>query len=278
MMVNRLQAATVLMLTALFTVPSLAFPGESQPRCYQAELLYEDTRYGLVKFWVSGDASFLEIEIEGFGHPGLYDVELFMDYYSDFVAGEIDIDDDGDGEEKYKIPFRDPDFLVRVTDGEHTLVSGEWVECEIPEKPVEVKVSPQTLNLKSQGKWVTVKVTVSTTPEPTDFELRVGDSDPLTPSSVKVAPGHVMLKFSRSGLAELCEEGSTEVTISFKIGDDTVELSDVIRVINEGNQEAASTQQQNKKQPKSQGAGSAQQNNNKAKKNNGKAKGKNKGN
>jgi len=142
-MVNRLQAASVLMLAALFTVPSLAFPSESQPRCYQVELFYEDTSYGLASLWVSGAASFLEIEIEGLGHPGLYDVMLFMDYYSDFVAGEIEIDDDGDGEERYKIPFRDPKFTVRVTDGDYTLVSGEWVECETPEKPVEVKVSPQ---------------------------------------------------------------------------------------------------------------------------------------
>jgi hypothetical protein len=272
-MINRLQAASVLMLAALVTVPSLAFPGDSQTRCYQAELFYEDTSYGLASLWVSGAASFLEIEIEGFGHPGPYDVELFMDYYSDLVAGEIKIDGDGDGEEKYKIPFRDPEFTVRVTDGEYTLVSGEWVECEVPEKPVDVKVSPQTLNLKSMGKWVTVKVTVPTDPEPTDFELTVGDGEPLTPSSVKVAPGHVTLKFSRAGLAEICEQGSTEVTIWFKIGDETVELTDVIKVINEGNQESASAHQHNNNQ----GAASAQQSKNKAKTNNGKAKGKNKG-
>jgi hypothetical protein len=269
MMINKVQAASIVMLMALFTVPSLAIPGNSQPRCYQADLILDDTVYGHAKLWVSGNANFLEIEIEDFPYSGTYEIKLFKDYYSDFVAGDLEIED-GDGEDKYKIPYQDPDFKVLIYSEDYELVSGDWIECEIPEKNLKVKISPQTLNLKSKGKWVTVKVTVPTDPEPTDFELWVGEDGPIPSSWTKVAPGHVMIKFSRVELQELCEEGSVEVTLTFKIGEETIELSDVIRVIHGGNQEPTQTHQANNK---------VKSNNGKAnRKSNGKAKGKNKGN
>ena len=270
MMINKVQAASIVMLMTLFTVPSLAFPGGSETKCYHTELFYGDTSHGVAKLRVSGGGSILEIEIKEFLHQGLYNVELIKNYYSSYVAGELDIDEEGNGEGEYVIPYIDPDFIVRITDGEYSLVSGEWVECEHPVKPDKVKVSPQTLNLKSMGKWVTVKITIPTDPEPTDYELRVGESTPIEPVSVKVALGHVTLKFSRAELMDLCEEGSTEVTISFKIGEDTIELRDIIKVINEGNQEATPAHQVNNQ---------IKSNNGKSKgKSNGKANGKNKGN
>ena len=122
----------------------------------------------------------------------------------------------------------------------------------MPEKTLEVKVSPQTLNLKSKGNWVTVKITIPTEPEPSEFKLKIDDSEPISPASIKISPNQIILKFNRAELAELCSEGSSVVTITFKVGDETIELSDIIKVINEGNQEANSNHQANNQvKPKS---------------------------
>jgi hypothetical protein len=40
---------------------------------------------------------FLEVEINELVYPGVYEVHLFKDYYSNFVAGTIEIDDEGNG-------------------------------------------------------------------------------------------------------------------------------------------------------------------------------------
>lgn len=241
MMLNRLQAASIMTLMALITVPSLALPW-GPDLCYQADLLHGKECYGKVKLMVSGDESLLEVEIEGLMEAGEYEVTLFKNYYSDIVAGTMDVGEDGKGEATFTIPFMDPDFTVHVQKGDTLLISGEWVECERPFKHEDVKVSPRTLNLKSMGRWVTVKITIQTDPEPTDFRLNVNGGT-LEPATVKVAPGHVILKFSREALQELCTEGETEVTVSLKIGDESLELTDTIRVINEGNNGATQAHQ-----------------------------------
>ncbi len=261
MMINKVQAASILMMMALFTVPSLALPGGTENTCYRAELFYEDTSYGEVRLMVSDSASILEVEIEELNITGIYEVQLFKDYYSDFVAGEIEIDEDLKTEATFEIPYRDPDFHVIVKNGLVELRSGEWVECEKPAESVTVKVSPSTLNLKSMGNWVTVKIRVQADSLPTDFKLIV-DGESLTPVSALETGDHYTLKFSRKALQSLCEEGENAITVSFKIGDDVIELTDTIKVINEGNHETSSTHEEK----------------NQVKSNNGKAKGKGKNN
>ena len=261
MMVNRIQAAILVMLIALFTVPSLAYPGVKSDVCYKAGLYYGDTKYGEAKLIISDDTSVLEVEIRDFISPGLYNIEIFKDYYSAFVAGDLLLDEMGNGEVEYYIPYLDNEFTIQINNDDYSIVSREWVECEMPEKTVEAKVSPQTLNLNSKGKWVTVKITFPTDPEPSEFKVKIGDSESLSPVSIKIAPNHIMLKFSRSELAVLCTEGTSEIRISFKVGEETIELSDIIKVINEGNQ----------------GATPHHQANNRLKLKNGKLKGKNNG-
>ena len=68
------------------------------------------------------------------------------------------------------------------------------------------------------------------------------------------------MKFSRKELQELCEEGVNQVTSSFKISDETIELSNLISAIHEEDVETYMTNQGKDK----------------AKSNNEKAKGKNK--
>ncbi|MFC1803944.1 hypothetical protein ACFL0D_08280 [Thermoproteota archaeon] len=263
MKLNRIQLASVLTLFMLFTAPSLAFPGDLEPSCYQAELFYDGLDYGKVKLMVSSNENLLEVEVEEFMHPGKYSVQLFKDYYSDFVAGMIEINEDGNGKAVFEIPFHSPDFTVNVENGEYVLASGEWIECEKTVKSVEVKVSPSTLNLKSMGKWVTVKITIPTDdPMPSDFKMYT-NGDPIEPESIKISKDHVILKFSRADLQEMCDEGEVEVKLSFKMGDQTIELSDTIRVINKGNKHEETSTRGNSEKTKS---------------NNGKAKGKNKNN
>ncbi|TFH13819.1 hypothetical protein E4H04_11330 [Candidatus Bathyarchaeota archaeon] len=243
MMLKRVQAACVLLLFALFVVPSFAFPDGVNPRCYSAELFYEDTSYGMVKLLVSGDESRIMVEIEDFIESGEFEVLLFKDYYSSFVVGSLEIDEDIRGEATFTLPYRDPDFQVIVKKGVIELRSGEWAECEKPDKSVRVKVSPSALNLKSMGKWVTVNIRIQSDSEPKDYTMIINGGS-LDPYSVKVNGDHVSLKFSREDIQSLCVAGKNMVTISFKIGDETVTLTDIIKVIHERNHEAASPQQE----------------------------------
>jgi hypothetical protein len=261
MKLSRIQAASILTLFMLFTVPSLAFSGDSKPSCYQAELLYDDIVYGKVKLIVSGNLNILEVEIEEFIHIGEFTVEIFKDYYSNFVAGTLEVDSDGNGRAVFEIPFHSPDFTVHVRRGENVLTSGEWVECEKLVLPMKVKVSPQSLNLKSMGKWVTVKITFPVGDlVPSDFKMTVNGYT-IDSYSAKISKNHIILKFSRAELQEICEEGEEDVILSFKIGDQTIELSDTIKVINKGKNIEETSVRGNSKKTKS---------------NNGKAQGKNK--
>ncbi len=109
------------------------------------------------------------------------------------------------------------------------------MECEKPVKLVDAKVSPSTLNLKSNGNWVTVKVSYPIGDvEPQEIKLNVGEGS-LSPESVKFNPKHIILKFSRADLQDLCTLGDTTVTISFSLEGQEIELRDTIKVINMGN-------------------------------------------
>jgi hypothetical protein len=258
MSLNRVQVACILMLAALFIVPSLAFPANADG-CYIAPLLFDDTTVGWVKLDVSGDNYFLEVEIEDFSEPGKYKILLFKDYYSEYIAGTIEIDEDGDAEAKFKIPYIDPDFQVILRKEEVPEVrSGDWVECEKTEKRISIKVSPSTLNLKSKGNWMTVKLFISPEDEPTEFKVMVND-DEINGFSLKETGNHFTLKISREEAKEHCVEGENIISVSFKKGDETVEVTATIRVIHGENQKGQTLHL----------------NQNKVKSNNGKAKGKN---
>lgn len=232
MKLNIVQAASLIMLFTLIAVPSLAFTGSTDSSCYQAPLLYEGAEYGKVKLIPSNEDNKLEVEIEEFLYPGLYSVQIFKDYYSDIVLGDIEINGDGDGKEEFVVIFSSPDFTVHIVNGGYVLTSGEWTECEKPIKPENIKISPSALNLKSSGKWVTVKIIYPFEEvEPTEFEMHIGDQT-LTPEIKKVEPDHILLKFKREEIQQNCKEEVETVGISFRIGDEVVELTDTIKIIN----------------------------------------------
>ena len=60
--------------------------------------------------------------------------------------------------------------------------------------------------------------------------------------SVKETGNHITLKFSREEIQKQCVEGENIITISFKIGDDTIELTDSIRAIHGENMNTAQIQ------------------------------------
>ena len=255
---DKVHTASFVLLVALLTVPSFAFPNGSGSSCYSANLSTGETEYGSAMLRIANNKAQLELEINGFPQSGDFEVALFKDYYSDFIAGTIELID-GEGKATFDIPFLDADFQV-IIDTDPQLRSTEWVECEPSVKPDTIKVSPTTLNLKSMGNWITITLRVSTDPMPTDFSLSVGESGSIEPLSVKVTGDHISLKFSREELQSLCSPGNNMVTLSFKIGEDNQVLSDVIKVINPGDNGNQATAQEN----------------NQDKSNNGKAKGKNK--
>jgi hypothetical protein len=258
-----IRAATLLTIFAVLTVPSLVFAVEGDAFCYKTDLYIDGQVVGEAKYTGEDGEYSLEVEIEGFAQQGDFEVRLFKDYYSNFVAGSLTIDENGDGKAVFNVPYQDPDFKVIIEDAEYSIVSGEWVECEAPVKPVRAKISPSVLNLKSKGKWVTVKVTYPFGDEtPNDISLTI-NGELFEPTSVKIGAEHMVLKFSRSELKKHCEPGEYTVTVSFQLGASIVELSDAVKVINPGETQVTV------------GAKTAK-GKSKAKSNNGKADGKNK--
>lgn len=116
----------------------------------------------------------------------------------------------------------------------------DWeISSAIIPSPVGLKVSPQTLNLKSKGKWITVQVWLPAGYNRSDV---VGSSLLLlgeVPAS-KVQKGNgsrkVMAKFSRPEVQALLAPGAAvEVTLTGELKDGTpIAGSDTIRVIEPG--------------------------------------------
>jgi len=226
-----LRITKLLVFYALFMVPSLAFAGEGDEFCYKADLESEGLVVGVVKLTGTDNKYTLEVEIEDFPQSGDFEVRLFKDYYSDFLAAVITVDENGDGKAVFQIPYPDPDFKVIIGD---SVVSGEWVECEMPTKPVQAKITPSVLNLRSNGKYVTVKVSYPFGDETPMYIVIVVNGETIEPSMVSVSSNHIILKFSRTALQENCDIGDNTIIIAFKLGELDVELSETIKVIYEG--------------------------------------------
>jgi len=95
-----------------------------------------------------------------------------------------------------------------------------WVA--FTEKPIEaqVKINPQTLNVKSQGKWITAYISL---PEPYKEEnidinsVKLwNDGNFVRAEWGKVENGHLMVKFSRSEVTKMLgdKKGPVELTVT----------------------------------------------------------------
>ncbi|MHC4365643.1 MAG: hypothetical protein ACYSTJ_09265 [Planctomycetota bacterium] len=152
----------------------------------------------------------------------------------------------------WEIFYFDGESVHQVTDNDYNDIGPEvsqslivwqswdgndWeISSAIIPAPVGLKVSPQTLNLGSKGKWITVQVRL---PAGYNRSEVVGSSLLLlgeVPAS-KVQKGNgsrkVMVKFSRSAVQALLAPGAAvEVTLTGELEDGTpIAGSDTIRVI-----------------------------------------------
>jgi len=126
------------------------------------------------------------------------------------------------------------------------LMQTDWVEVVTEPAIVEatVDIDPDTLNLKSKGKWITCYIEL---PEGYDVHnidvstimLNGQVSAELRPSEIGDCDGDgiadLMVKFSRSAVQAIVQPGEVELTVSGELADGTkFEGSDTIMVINPG--------------------------------------------
>jgi len=143
------------------------------------------------------------------------------------------------------------------------------VKFTIARLDVEVMIHPETLNLRSGGKWITVKIYLPSDVDPKGLDLSKVklwiDGESVSPEWGNAGDDYVMLKFSRSWVQDrvpLGDEVELKVTGELPGGGSFLD-TDTIRVINPGKGKTTSTQTQNGsgKEPKVK-QGKAQKNNN----------------
>ena len=121
---------------------------------------------------------------------------------------------------------------------------------------VEVSIHPETLNLRSGGKWITVKILLPSDVDPKEFDLTKVklwiDGESTSPEWGPAGDDCVMLKFSRTWVQARALVGDeVEITVTGDLPEGgSFEKTDTIRVINPGNGKMVTTQQGSGKGPK----------------------------
>lgn len=123
----------------------------------------------------------------------------------------------------------------------------EWVRISGISEPIEayIDIDPDTLNLNSQGKWITCYIEL-----PGDYDVDDIDVSTIKLNDQVPAESHptgigdedddgvpdLMVKFDRSAVQQILQAGDeVEITVTGELNDETpFEGSDTIRVINKG--------------------------------------------
>jgi hypothetical protein len=120
------------------------------------------------------------------------------------------------------------------------LVGKASVQFHVRTTSLTVEICPKTLNLKSNGKWVTVYITFPEDISADDvdvesLELEV-DGKSISALWARAGEGVLMVKFSRGALKEIVDgPGEVEIQVSGDLeGGGSFEGFDTIRVINPG--------------------------------------------
>ena len=171
------------------------------------------------------------------------------------------VDEDGDWVYPANQTYTGPTAMSGLQPGSYTL--RVWVAnnldiateasaaFRVARLDVEVSIHPETLNLRSGGRWITVRIYLPNDVDPEELdigEVRLwigGKGTP--PERVAAEDGYVVAKFSRQWVQERAPLGDeVEVRVTGELpGGEGFEASDTIRVINPGNGNAASGQAQN---------------------------------
>ncbi|UCE74783.1 MAG: hypothetical protein JSV56_03525 [Methanomassiliicoccales archaeon] len=110
-------------------------------------------------------------------------------------------------------------------------------EFEIVEPPpigASIDIDPDTLNLKSRGRWITAYITLPNGYDVNDIDLNtIMLEDTIPAARGDVQDDVLMVKFDRSEVAEIVSPGQVTLTIIGELIDETpFSGSDTIRVIN----------------------------------------------
>lgn len=125
------------------------------------------------------------------------------------------------------------------------------VRFSVRSEGVTVDINPDTLNLRSRGRWITVRITPPEGYKAEDVDINTvrlefgGESIYADWGNVK--DGVLMVKFSRSAVTEIISTGDeVEITVTGKLEDGAMfEGSDTIRVIKPGKAFHAHTNRNN---------------------------------
>ncbi len=126
--------------------------------------------------------------------------------------------------------------------GEFGIASAQVIPDEIQ---ATIDINPDTLNLKSKGKWITCYIELPGDYDVEDIDvstIKLNDQVPAESRPTGVGDcdddgiAELMVKFDRSAVQEILEAGDeVEITVTGELNDDTkFEGSDKIRVINKG--------------------------------------------
>jgi hypothetical protein len=166
--------------------------------------------------------------------------------------------------------YTGPTYIKDLKPGEYTLKVAaesmiglktiEYEEFNVTSTGIEVNVTPDTLNLKSKGNWINVKIKLPEDTNTSEFDVEdvkvsiMGEE--LEPKWYEVGEDVIILKFDRSQVQELAEgSDQLDVTVTGTIDDDPFTETDTIRIINPGNmnRNKNNNQSQNRNKEKNQG-------------------------
>ena len=192
-----------------------------------------------------------EITIEGWYFTGDSDITLT---FSDKEV-EIDVtpedgittDEDGSFEAEFEVPdVPDGDYTVTAEDEEELSAEADFevVTPPVPPEVLTVEIHPETLNLKSKGRWITclIKPPAGYDVEDIDVgtvELSYNNED-VEADWGNVEGNVLMVKFSRSQVISLLQQEGVnggeqvELTIKSEVDEEPFEGIDTIRVISPG--------------------------------------------
>jgi len=125
--------------------------------------------------------------------------------------------------------------------------SGDWeiFTSSIP-MPLRMRISPQTINLKSKGKSITVRLILGSDLDAADVvvsSLRLAGQIPATMVRISTGSNILMAKFSRPEIQALLEPGNNvEITLTGQFTDgSTFTATDTVKVINPGHSQTFSS-------------------------------------
>jgi len=184
-----------------------------------------------------------EIAIEGKYFTEEEDIKVTVTF-NDEEVGTYYTEEDGSFEGTFLVPdVAAGDYTVTAEDEEGLSAEAPFkvLPPVVPPEELTVNIHPETLNLKSKGRWITCLIK-----PPADYDVEDIDVDTVVlcygDEEVEVdrwnIEGNVlMVKFDRSKVAEVLagvENKEVELTIKAEVDGETFEGTDTIRVISPG--------------------------------------------